>query len=268
MNIKKILAAVSAMAVGAVMTAVPAFAATEAVEIDADKLLWGDPEDKGNFRIEIYNDYGATKNDPPIDRFAVSEASEITVTFTLTGAPEGDYNAAFYYASGDWSIQDESSTPVTGDGTYSITTNFGTWDDGSPKLATGITVFVIDIPEMGADAGISQDEDYDMSVITVSDLTFEVTTPDVEEAPEEESAEEEESSAVEEEDSGEEKIIEDADPEDADDEAGADRAAPATDDSAAEEADSGMSAGVIAGIVVGCVAVIGVIAAVVMKKKK
>ena len=169
MNIKKFIAGAVASAVAVSAMAVAASAAT--VNVDASKLLWGDPEDKGNLRIELYNEYGTTKDNSPINTADIAGATQISVTFTLSGAPSGDYTAVLGYAEADWGDdQDwESSVAVTGDGTYTLTSK--TFDS-----ADGAIVFVIDIAEMGADAGISQDEDYDMSVITVSNVSITTTT--------------------------------------------------------------------------------------------
>ena len=170
MNIKKFVAGAVASVVAVSAMAVAASAAT--VNVDASKLLWGDPEDKGNFRIEIYNEYGTTKDNPPINIGDIAGASQISVTFTLSGAPSGDYTATLGFADAAWGAQDwDSTVAVTGDGTYTLTST--TFTD---PLADGAVVFVIDIAEMGADAGISQDEDYDMSVITVSNVSVTTTT--------------------------------------------------------------------------------------------
>jgi len=54
------------------------------IAVDNSKILYGDLEGKGNFRIEIYNEYGAgTKADPPIDKSLIVDATSIEVTFTL-----------------------------------------------------------------------------------------------------------------------------------------------------------------------------------------
>ena len=53
------------------------------ITVDNTKILYGDLEGNGNFRIEIYNDYGAgTNSNPPIDQTAMV-GSVVSVTFTL-----------------------------------------------------------------------------------------------------------------------------------------------------------------------------------------
>lgn len=54
------------------------------VPVNVAKVLTGDIEGNGNWRMEIYNEYGAgTKENPPIDPAAISFGSNLTVTFTL-----------------------------------------------------------------------------------------------------------------------------------------------------------------------------------------
>lgn len=53
------------------------------VTMDATKVVCGDLEDNGNFRIEIYNEYGSTKNDPPADATALAFTSSVELSFTL-----------------------------------------------------------------------------------------------------------------------------------------------------------------------------------------
>lgn len=275
MKIKKILAVISALTLGATM-AVSASAETTTIDLDTDKILWGDPEDKGNLRLELYNQYGGTKLDAPFTTSDIVNASAITVTFTLEGAPEGDFTAGFYFADGSWTVTEDhgSSTTISGDGTYSVTTaDFGSWDEETPILANGATVLVIDIEGMGEAAGVSKEEDYDMSVVKFSDVSIEITTveePEAEEEPadsteEAEPEDAEEDGAAEAEEESEAADSEEADAEESDDEK---TTAAAADTDTADEEESGMSTGLIAGIVVACVAVVGVIAAVVIKKKK
>lgn len=78
------------------------------VAIDASKLVWGNIEGEGKLRLEIYNEYGTTKDNPPINTADVV-GEEIAITFTFTGfeedaaapaeteaaaAPTGDANAS------------------------------------------------------------------------------------------------------------------------------------------------------------------------------
>ena len=111
------------------------------VPVDLSKVVTGDLELNGNYRIEIYNEYGSTKADAPIDPAAVTFATNLTVTFTLTGPTE--YDAKLGFANSDWSAQewgDNAKTTVAGAGEYSVSWN---------GAASDALVFVIDIAGAG-----------------------------------------------------------------------------------------------------------------------
>lgn len=69
------------------------------IEFDASKVVSGDRENNGNYRLEIYNEYGDTKADAPINN-QTSISSSIKVTFTVSGmsaaaeAPAAEETAA------------------------------------------------------------------------------------------------------------------------------------------------------------------------------
>ncbi len=54
------------------------------LSFDAAGIQYGDIEEKGNYRIEIYNQYGLTKDNPPVNQ-ATPIASSVKVTFTVSG---------------------------------------------------------------------------------------------------------------------------------------------------------------------------------------
>lgn len=60
----------------------------EEIAVDQSKLAWGDLEGNGDVRLEIYNAYGPTKDDPSIDPDDIAGAEEISVTFTIDIAEE------------------------------------------------------------------------------------------------------------------------------------------------------------------------------------
>lgn len=56
------------------------------VEFDGSKIKYGNIEDNNNcYRIELYNEYGLTKEDPPIDPKSIMFSKELSVTFTIEG---------------------------------------------------------------------------------------------------------------------------------------------------------------------------------------
>ena len=58
----------------------------EPFEFDASKILYGDIEENGNLRIEIYNTYGSgTKDAPPFIEPSFKVGTTVKFTFTVTG---------------------------------------------------------------------------------------------------------------------------------------------------------------------------------------
>ena len=123
----------------------------EGIKIKNAKIVQGDIESNGNYRIEIYNEYGNTKNDPPVNTADIAYTNDMRVVFTLTGVPAGkDYQAYLAYADSDWSPSNwgynadgNASCIVNGDGTYTIDFIAGEGD--------GAMVFCIDIAGLAAD---------------------------------------------------------------------------------------------------------------------
>ena len=81
------------------------------VPVDVSKLITGDIEGNGNYRIEIYNLYGAgTADNPPVDASKLVINSNLTVTFTIETIEkpaEGKYELFIGYggdkaAENDW----------------------------------------------------------------------------------------------------------------------------------------------------------------------
>ncbi|WP_197276739.1 hypothetical protein [Mangrovimonas sp. ST2L15] len=127
---------------------------------DNSKLVIGDIEENGNLRLELYNEYGATVNDPGLNPSDVAFQNQIEVTFTLSGitlnsGAVGTYDAKMYFADADWNPNgDGAFISVTGDGTYTITYD-------APSAAQGCIVFVIDV--LGLSTDIS-----DMEAVTAT----------------------------------------------------------------------------------------------------
>lgn len=111
------------------------------VSFDASKLKYGDLEGKGNYRLEFYNAYGPTANDPCMTLSNFSFYKSMHVNFSLAGLGKNlsGVTATIAFASGDWNVQDWSTTiNITGDGYYTLDVN-------ATQAAKGITVFAIDI---------------------------------------------------------------------------------------------------------------------------
>lgn len=58
---------------------------TTEIAVDSSKVLFGDIEGKGKFRIELYNEYGDTKNDAPLKVSDIYFNEGLNVTFTISG---------------------------------------------------------------------------------------------------------------------------------------------------------------------------------------
>lgn len=136
------------------------------------KIIYGDIEGNGRIRIEIYNEYGETKQNPPIDPSSIKFSKNMVVTFTLTGitgnlkeGAAGSYVGGLQYADGAWGVQYWSGfektiydAVITGDGTYTV------WMETATP-ANGIMVFCVDINGLAAD--IVDLEKVDVEVNTI-----------------------------------------------------------------------------------------------------
>ncbi len=78
------------------------------VSFDASKIKYGDIEEKGNYRIDVYNMYSDTKDDPGINN-ATPIAESLTVTFTVSGLGAGDTAEA---APAEEPAAEEEAAPV------------------------------------------------------------------------------------------------------------------------------------------------------------
>lgn len=110
----------------------------EEISFDAAKIIYGDVEEKGNYRIEIYNQYGDTKNDSPVNQ-ATAISSSLKITFTVSGLGGGEAASA------------ETEAPVAAD-TPAETAPAA--DNNTQSAATGNAPAAVMITVMAA-AGIA-----------------------------------------------------------------------------------------------------------------
>ncbi len=90
------------------------------VAVDNSKVLFGDIEGNGKLRIEIYNEYGETKADAPINMADIYFNDSLSVTFTITGidaALAGGEEPAETEKPADTEAPAETEAPTTGDST-------------------------------------------------------------------------------------------------------------------------------------------------------
>lgn len=128
------------------------------IEADASKLIVGDLEGNGRIRIEIYNEWGDSKENCAIDMASLSFEKQMVIDFTISGisnnlkeGAKGSYRAGLQYSDPDWwpsywsgYTGDSNDCLVSGDGTYRV--KFDT-----PALCEGAVVFCLDIDGLGAD---------------------------------------------------------------------------------------------------------------------
>lgn len=125
---------------------------------DNSKLVYGDIESNGRLRIEIYNEYGASKSNPCIDPNQVSFSKNMVVKFKLSGitgnlkegAPS-QFIAGLEYADASWDPSYWSSfnnykydALVKGDGEYTV------WMETGGNQAEGAVVFCVDVQDLAA----------------------------------------------------------------------------------------------------------------------
>lgn len=88
------------------------------ISFDAAKIIYGDVEEKGNYRIEIYNQYGDTKNDSPVNQ-ATAIGSSLKITFTVSGLGGGEAAPAETEAAAETPAE---TAPAADSNTQSATT--------------------------------------------------------------------------------------------------------------------------------------------------
>jgi len=117
------------------------------VPVDNSKIVFGDIEGNGNLRIELYNEFGSTKADSPVDVSKFTFSNSMTITFTIGGVTlksgaAGSYTAGISFADEDWTPSywggGSGDTSVTGNGTYTVSFT-------PESTASGLMVFTIDI---------------------------------------------------------------------------------------------------------------------------
>lgn len=121
------------------------------INVDNSKLDCGKlEEDKNNYRIELYNMYGNTTSDSPLDPNSIVFDYSMELTFTISGltgdAATKEYDASLICTANGWwpNYQGTSDVKIKGDGTYTIKLK--------PEAKyNGVIVFVIDILEMFSD---------------------------------------------------------------------------------------------------------------------
>ena len=92
---------------------------TTEVAVDSSKILFGDIENNGKLRIELYNQFGDTSKDAPLNTSDIFFNDSLNVTFTITGIDAitgGNIKPAPTPAPDDTKAPD-TQAPTTGDST-------------------------------------------------------------------------------------------------------------------------------------------------------
>ena len=74
------------------------------IPVDISKIYFGDIEDNGKFRIEIYSDYGDTRYDPPIDTEKIDFNESLSVQFTIVLPEKAEY---------EYSVTEDGTVEIT-----------------------------------------------------------------------------------------------------------------------------------------------------------
>ena len=104
------------------------------IAVDESKLYYGDIEGNGKIRLEIYNAYGDTSKDAPIDAAGFSFDDSLSVTFTVSGTGLG--------AAADETATD-ATTGEAADNTATTTPDKGSPDTGVEGIAAVAGVAVL-----------------------------------------------------------------------------------------------------------------------------
>lgn len=124
------------------------------IELNPYKVIMGDIENNGNYRMEIFNLYGAGTNDnPPVNVADIKAQVCMSVTFSISGVGNDEYQAFLAFADGDWNPSNwgynedgNASCLIKGDGEYTV--RF--FADGP---IDGASVFCVDIVGLSAAVG-------------------------------------------------------------------------------------------------------------------
>ena len=121
------------------------------IAVDSDKVKFNNKDGNGvDGRIEIYNEYGDTKADSPVNIDDVYFSRNMSVTFSIEGINDnlvegaaGSYKAELSYADASWDPSYWGGTPqwadiVNGDGTYTVSCEIA-------DVANGAVVWCVEL---------------------------------------------------------------------------------------------------------------------------
>ncbi len=89
------------------------------LSFDASKIVYGDVEEKGNYRIEIFNTYGTTKDNPGVNQ-ATPITTDLKVTFTVSGLGGAAEDAAPAETAEAPAVEATTDAPATGNAPVAV----------------------------------------------------------------------------------------------------------------------------------------------------
>jgi len=110
------------------------------VPVDESKVYYGDIEGNGKIRLEIYNAYGDTSKDSPIDTSLIAFDDSLSVTFTITGIDGDSADAA---EADDTAADDTAATAEETTATATDDSTKGSPDTGVEGVAVAAGVAVL-----------------------------------------------------------------------------------------------------------------------------
>lgn len=126
------------------------------VSFDASKIIYGDVEEKGNYRIEIYNMYGDSKDDPAISN-ATPISESLAVTFTVSGLGEAAAEDTAEDASEDAAVEETADEAAEETTEEAVSEETPASDDTTTAAATGntTTAAIVSVMAVAAAAAIA-----------------------------------------------------------------------------------------------------------------
>lgn len=129
-----------------VITATNSDGTSTDIAVDESKLYYGDIEGNGKIRLEIYNAYGDTSKDAPIDAAGFSFDDSLSVTFTVSGTGIG--------GAADDAAADDTAAATADAETPADTTTTATDGKGSPDTGVEGVAVVAGVAVLAAGAVI------------------------------------------------------------------------------------------------------------------
>lgn len=141
----------------------------EEVAVDMSKVLTGDTEGNGDYYIEIYNEYGNTAYNPPIDFENFSFKDSVTIEFTLEETSQSLAYLVFADQDGNYANMDASlesaTTSFNGEGYYSVVLDAAEVGGDGETPSNGVQILCVDF--LGAQSALADGHSYEVTEVEV-----------------------------------------------------------------------------------------------------